>query len=80
MLTRYEAAEEEEMKKWQMKILLVGAVVGALVGAGAGYLYSQRAPDPYHKPEFTTGDGVRLGLLLLGLVRSVAELGNEQRG
>jgi hypothetical protein len=74
MLNRY---DEEELNKWTMKVLLVGAVVGALVGAGAGYLYTQRAQDPSHRPEFTTGDGVRLGLLLLGLVRSVAELGSD---
>jgi hypothetical protein len=78
MLTRFEA-EEEELKKWTVKILVIGALVGAAVGAGAAYVYTQRASDPYHKPEFTTGDGVRLGLLLLGLVRSVAELGSDTR-
>lgn len=77
MLTNFKA-EEEEMKKWSVKVMVIGAVVGALVGAGTAYLYVQRAPDPYHKPEFTTGDGVRLGILLLGLVRSVAELGSDR--
>ncbi len=64
---------------WRTKVLIIGVVVGAAVGAGAAYLYLQRSNDPYEKPNFTTGDGVRLGLLLLGLLRSVAELGNENK-
>jgi hypothetical protein len=50
-------------------------VIGALIGVGGAYLYVQRANDPDHLPAVTPGDGVRLGLLVLGLLRSVADLG-----
>ncbi len=60
--------------------MVAGIVLGALVGAGAAYLFIQRSGDnPSEQPQFTTGDGVRLGLLVLGLLRSVAELGEGQK-
>ena len=69
--------QDEELKSWRTKVLIAGGTIGALAGLGAAYLYSQKADDVYHKPKFTTGDGVRLGLLLLGLLRSVTELGDK---
>ncbi len=66
-----------EMKNWKTKVILIGVVAGALVGFGAAYLFTQNADDPGHRPEFTPGDGVRLGLMVLGLLRSIAELGNR---
>jgi hypothetical protein len=74
----FNAQENEEFKNWKMKVLIIGAVVGAIAGAGAAFLYTQRVEDPYHKPKFSSGDGVRLGLLLLGLVRQVSVLGDEE--
>jgi hypothetical protein len=74
----FNAQENEEFNNWKMKVLIIGAVVGAIAGAGAAFLYTQRAEDPYHKPKFSSGDGVRLGLLLLGLVRQVSVLGDEE--
>ncbi len=65
-----------EMQTWKGKVFLIGAVVGALVGLGAAYLFAQKAEDPNHLPTVTPGDGVRLGLLVLGLLRSIAELGD----
>jgi hypothetical protein len=65
-----------ELESWRRKIMITGAVIGALAGLGAAYLYTQKADDPYHRPEFSTGDGVKLGLLLLGLARQITELGN----
>jgi hypothetical protein len=67
---------EIELEGWRKKVLIVGAVVGAAIGFGAAYLYTQQAEDPYHKPDFSTGDGVKLGVLLLGLLRQVSELGS----
>ncbi len=71
--------ENDGEDNWRTKVLIIGVVVGAAVGAGAAYLYLQRSDNPNAKPNFTTGDGMRLGLLLLGLLRSVAELGNENK-
>jgi hypothetical protein len=64
-----------EIQNWRRKVFIIGAIIGALIGLGGAYLYVQRADDPDHLPSMTTGDGVRLGLLVLGLLRSVAELG-----
>ncbi|RPI26023.1 MAG: hypothetical protein EHM70_19450 [Chloroflexota bacterium] len=66
-----------ELENWKTKVIVIGAVAGAVVGVGAAYLFTQKARDPNNKPSFTSGDGVRLGLLLLGLLRQVAELGDS---
>jgi uncharacterized membrane protein YadS len=68
-----------EMETWKKKTLIVGVVVGALVGVSAAYLYTQRAEDLNYRLEFSTGDGVRLGVLLLGLLRSIQELGDGKK-
>jgi len=65
---------EELSPDWRPKVLVVGAVVGALVGLGAAYLFIQNVEDNSQPPEITAGKGLKLGLLLLGLVRSVADL------
>jgi hypothetical protein len=65
-----------EIQNWKRKVFIIGAVTGALIGLGGSYLYVQRANDPDHLPSITTADVVRLGLLVLGLLRSVAELGD----
>ena len=66
----------DEQPNWKPRVLIIGAVLGALVGLGAAYLFTQRAEDPYRQPEFRAGDGIKLGLMLLGLMRGVAELGD----
>jgi hypothetical protein len=75
MTNRY---PDDELKSWKTKVMIAGAIIGALAGAGAAFIYTQRAQDPYHKPEFTSGDGVKLGLLLLGLLRQVSSLGDDK--
>jgi len=57
--------------------LIVGAVVGALTGVGAAYLLLQRANRNENEVSVTTGEGLRLGLLILGLLRSIAALGDD---
>lgn len=60
---------------WKTKTLLLGGVVGALTGLGAAYLLIQRAEDRGEQPKLGTGEGVKLGLWILGLLRQVGELG-----
>jgi hypothetical protein len=62
-------------ENWMTKVLVIGAVSGAVVGLGAAYLFAQNSERKGKAPEITAGDGVRIGLLVLGLLRSVAALG-----
>lgn len=69
--------EEKALVKaddWKPKVLIIGVVAGALVGLGAAYLLAQNSEREGRAPEITPGEGVKLGLLVLGLLRSVATL------
>jgi hypothetical protein len=61
----------------RLRTLILGAVVGALTGLGAAYLLVQRAERSQSETTLSTGEGLRLGLLVLGLLRSIAQLGEE---
>jgi nitrate reductase gamma subunit len=67
---------EQAGSRWKAQSVVIGAAVGALVGAGAAYLLVQRAERNQEQLSITTGDGIRLGLLVFGLLRQVAQLGN----
>lgn len=60
---------------WKAKALIIGGLVGALTGIGATYVMVQRSEEP---PEVGPTDGIKLGLLLLGLVRAVGDLGSRK--
>ncbi len=68
-----------ETADWKPKALIIGALIGALVGLGAAYLYSQRVEAESAGPNIKPADGVRLGVMVLGLLRSVAEMGESQK-
>ena len=57
--------------------MLLGGVLGALTGVVAAYLLIRRSEDGEQPPKIGAGEGVRLGLLLLGLLRQVTELGSQ---
>ncbi len=63
----------DEKANWKQKALIMGAVIGAVTGLGATYMLIQRSRDE-DPPTFTAGEGVKLGLLVLGLMRQVAQL------
>lgn len=58
---------------WKPKALIVGGVIGAVVGVAAVYLIIQRSNEG-KPPQITTGQGVKLGVLVLGLLRNIANL------
>lgn len=64
-----------ETKTWKTKTLLLGGVIGALVGLSAAYLLIQRAEKEQGRLQMNAGEGIKLGLLVLGLLRQVAQLG-----
>jgi hypothetical protein len=62
---------------WKVKALLVGGVIGALTGVGAAFLLTKRAEQQGQSLAITPGKGVRLGVLLAGLLRSILSLGED---
>jgi hypothetical protein len=60
---------------WKTKTLLIGSIIGALTGLGAAYLLVRQAERQGEPPKIGTGEGLRLGMGVLGLLRHVGELG-----
>jgi hypothetical protein len=54
------------------KTIIMGTVIGALVGAASAYLLVKRGETLDQKPKLTAGEGVQVGLGVLGLLRLIA--------
>lgn len=59
------------------KTLLFGAVIGAVTGLIAASLLNRRAEKSERKTALTTGESIKLGVLVLGLLRAIASLGDD---
>ncbi len=72
--------EQSEMVEidtsWAGQVLAIGAAVGALTGLLGAYLLIQRAKRRAEPPNLNASEGIRLGLLVFGLLRQVALLGS----
>jgi hypothetical protein len=53
----------------------MGAVIGACTGVVAAYLMIQKAEQQEEQPKLTAGDGVKLGVGVLGLLRFISDMG-----
>ncbi len=67
------AIETTGQQAWKTRAIVVGAVVGLCVGAAATYIYIQNREE--EAGGISAGEGVKLGVLVLGLLRSIANLG-----
>lgn len=66
-----------EEKSWKKKTLLIAVGIGALLGAVAGLILVQRSEQTQSHPQLTAGDGVKVGLGLLGVLRMLTDLINK---
>lgn len=55
------------------KLIIIGAGIGALTGILAAFLLIKRASQENGKDLITPGEGVKLGLGILGLLRLISE-------
>jgi gas vesicle protein len=69
----------EENQRWKTKALLLGGLIGAILGMGTAYLLAQRAERQGETLKLGTGEGIRLGMLALGMLRQVANLGDKEK-
>lgn len=59
---------------WKTRILAIGVIVGALVGAGTAYLLAQNLEKQGREVKITGGEGVKVALTVLGAIRSITSL------
>lgn len=62
---------------WKNKTMLIGAIAGVAAGILAAFIVIQRAERENVMPRMNPGDGVKIGLGVLGVLRLVADLGDR---
>ena len=67
-----------EEGNWRGRTLLLGALLGALTGLGAAYVLLRRAEERGEPPQLGAGEGVRLGMGVLGLLRLISGFGDDK--
>ena len=60
------------------KTLMAEALFGAFTGLVAAMILSRRAEKNEKETALTAGEGLKLGMLLFGLLRAVSSLGDEK--
>jgi ABC-type Mn2+/Zn2+ transport system permease subunit len=60
------------------RILLFGALIGAATGLVAAILLQRRAQSTGREISLSAGEGIQLGVMILGLLRSVAGLADRE--
>lgn len=61
------------------KVLLFGALIGAATGLVAAMMLQRRAEKTGTEVTISTGEGIQLGVMIMGLLRAVAALGDEEK-
>ena len=69
---------EKTNDSWKSKTLLMGALIGALTGLGTAYLLTKNAEKEGETLSLNSGQGLKLGLLILGTLRQVLQLDDGQ--
>jgi hypothetical protein len=59
------------------KIFFVGGLLGLLSGLLAAYLFLQRSEQNEKNPSISPGDGVKVGLGVLGVLKLISDLGER---
>lgn len=59
------------------KTLIMGALIGAFTGLLAAMLLQRSAEKNERDTAITTGEGLKLGVLVFGLLRAIASLGDD---
>ena len=69
--------EIEKVENTQVKILAAGAIIGALTGVGTAYLLAKNAEREGEELAISSGQGLKLGLLILGMLRQILKMDGQ---
>ena len=61
-----------------MKALIIGGVVGLAAGVIAAVIFIQRAELSQAQPNLSAGEGVKVGIGVLGVLRMISDLGTRK--
>lgn len=64
-------------ENWKTKILLIGAAVGVVTGVIGALILIQASEKAKTRPRLSAGDGVKVGLGVLAVLRLLADLGTR---
>jgi hypothetical protein len=59
------------------RIIIFGALIGAVTGLIAAVLLTRRAEKNESTTAITSGEGLKLGVLIFGLLRTIASLDDD---
>lgn len=59
------------------KIIFFGALIGAVTGLVAALIITRRAEKNESETAITTGESLKLGAMVFGLLRAIASLGDD---
>jgi hypothetical protein len=62
----------------QNRVLLFGALIGAATGLAAALILQRRAEKTGTEISLSTGEGIQLGVMIMGLLRAISSLGDEK--
>lgn len=60
------------------RVLLFGALIGAVTGLVAALLLQRRAEQTGKEINLSAGEGVQLGVMIMGLLRAISGLADKK--
>jgi gas vesicle protein len=61
------------------RTILFGVLIGAVTGLIAALLLNRRSEKDESTKAITAGEGLKLGVMVFGLLRAIASLGDEEK-
>ena len=61
------------------RTILLGVLIGAAAGLVAAMLLNRRATRDERTTAITAGEGLKLGVMVFGLLRAIASLGDDEK-
>lgn len=60
------------------RVLLFGALIGAFTGLVAAMILQRRAEKTGNEISLSTGEGIQLGVMIMGLLQAISSLGDDK--
>jgi hypothetical protein len=61
------------------RTILIGVLVGAVTGLAAAMIINRRAEQTGESTSITAGEGLKLGVMIAGLLRAIASMSDEEK-